>query len=94
VKRFLKAKGDSVKKASKQLKACLAWRESVITGIFHNKFFLLSPSPLHLLNSFFLQKLFPVAKTSRLLFLFSLAKESCFSLLFNQTDVKVKRTPL
>ncbi|KHN15775.1 Primary amine oxidase [Glycine soja] len=30
VKRFLKAKGDSVKKASKQLKACLAWRESVI----------------------------------------------------------------
>ncbi|WVY97903.1 hypothetical protein V8G54_030054 [Vigna mungo] len=31
VKRFLKAKGDSVKKASKQLKACLAWRESVIT---------------------------------------------------------------
>ncbi|KAH1230854.1 hypothetical protein GmHk_10G030215 [Glycine max] len=31
VKRFLKAKGDNVKKAAKQLKACLAWRESVIT---------------------------------------------------------------
>nr|KYP75030.1 CRAL-TRIO domain-containing protein C23B6.04c [Cajanus cajan] len=31
VRRFLKAKGDSVKKAAKQLKACLAWRESVIT---------------------------------------------------------------
>ncbi|ERN20368.1 SEC14 cytosolic factor [Amborella trichopoda] len=31
IERFLKAKGDSVKKAAKQLKACLAWRESIGT---------------------------------------------------------------
>ncbi|CAK9150852.1 unnamed protein product [Ilex paraguariensis] len=31
VERFLKAKGDSVKKAAKQLRACLTWRESIGT---------------------------------------------------------------
>ncbi|KAF9621267.1 hypothetical protein IFM89_018484 [Coptis chinensis] len=31
VERFLKAKGDNVKKASKQLRACLSWRESIGT---------------------------------------------------------------
>ncbi|KAF5452516.1 hypothetical protein F2P56_027503 [Juglans regia] len=31
VERFLKAKGDSVKKAAKNLRACLAWRESIGT---------------------------------------------------------------
>ncbi|CAH9086215.1 unnamed protein product [Cuscuta epithymum] len=29
VERFLKAKGDNVKKAAKQLRGCLAWRESL-----------------------------------------------------------------
>lgn len=33
VERFLKTKGDNVKKAVKQLRACLSWRESV--GIEH-----------------------------------------------------------
>ncbi|KAA8527608.1 hypothetical protein F0562_034997 [Nyssa sinensis] len=31
VELFLKAKGDSVKKAAKQLRACLSWRESIGT---------------------------------------------------------------
>ncbi|KAJ4957173.1 hypothetical protein NE237_013956 [Protea cynaroides] len=31
VERFLKAKGDSVKKAAKHLRACLSWRESIGT---------------------------------------------------------------
>ncbi|XP_059632510.1 uncharacterized protein LOC132275124 [Cornus florida] len=31
VERFLKAKGNSVKKATKQLRACLSWRESIDT---------------------------------------------------------------
>ncbi|TKY71179.1 Random slug protein 5 [Spatholobus suberectus] len=31
VERFLKAKGDNVKRAAKQLRACLSWRESVGT---------------------------------------------------------------
>ncbi|BBN68539.1 Sec14p-like phosphatidylinositol transfer family protein [Prunus dulcis] len=31
VERFLKAKGDSVKKAAKQLRACLSWRQSIGT---------------------------------------------------------------
>ncbi|XP_015888175.3 uncharacterized protein LOC107423164 [Ziziphus jujuba] len=31
VERFLKTKGDSVKKAAKQLRACLSWRESIGT---------------------------------------------------------------
>ncbi|XP_057958659.1 uncharacterized protein LOC131151432 [Malania oleifera] len=31
VERFLKAKGDSVKKAARQLRACLSWRESIGT---------------------------------------------------------------
>lgn len=31
VERFLKAKGDNVKKATKQLRACLCWRESIGT---------------------------------------------------------------
>ncbi|GMJ01871.1 hypothetical protein like AT1G05370 [Hibiscus trionum] len=31
VERFLRAKGDNVKKAAKQLRACLAWRESIGT---------------------------------------------------------------
>ncbi|XP_054806457.1 uncharacterized protein LOC129309103 [Prosopis cineraria] len=31
VERFLKAKGDNVKKAAKQLRACLSWRESIGT---------------------------------------------------------------
>lgn len=31
VKRFLKVKGDNVKKAAKQLRACLSWRESIVT---------------------------------------------------------------
>ncbi|KAL5712644.1 hypothetical protein ACHQM5_014792 [Ranunculus cassubicifolius] len=31
VERFLKAKGDNVKKATKQLRACLSWRESIGT---------------------------------------------------------------
>lgn len=34
VERFLKAKGDSVKKAAKQLRACLSWRQSIGTGSF------------------------------------------------------------
>ncbi|XP_047174003.1 phosphatidylinositol/phosphatidylcholine transfer protein SFH6-like [Vigna umbellata] len=29
VERFLKAKGDNVKRAAKQLRACLSWRESI-----------------------------------------------------------------
>lgn len=33
VERFLKAKGDNVKRAAKQLKACLSWRETI--GIEH-----------------------------------------------------------
>ncbi|KAK3042144.1 hypothetical protein RJ639_001264 [Escallonia herrerae] len=33
VKRFLKCKGESVKKAAKQLRACLSWRESI--GVEH-----------------------------------------------------------
>lgn len=33
VERFLKAKGDNVKKAAKHLRACLSWRESIGTGI-------------------------------------------------------------
>ncbi|TQD81149.1 hypothetical protein C1H46_033294 [Malus baccata] len=36
VERFLKAKGDSVKKAAKQLRACLSWRQSVGTGFFRS----------------------------------------------------------
>ncbi|XVF38212.1 hypothetical protein REPUB_Repub20aG0081000 [Reevesia pubescens] len=31
IERFLKAKGDNVKKAAKQLRACLSWRESIGT---------------------------------------------------------------
>ncbi|KAK6929968.1 CRAL-TRIO lipid binding domain [Dillenia turbinata] len=31
VERFLKAKGESVKKAAKQLRACLSWRDSIGT---------------------------------------------------------------
>ncbi|PQQ06037.1 uncharacterized protein Pyn_01664 [Prunus yedoensis var. nudiflora] len=31
VERFLKAKGDSVKKAAKQLRACLSWRQNIGT---------------------------------------------------------------
>lgn len=31
VERFLKAKGDNVKKATKHLRACLSWRESIFT---------------------------------------------------------------
>ncbi|KAG5554744.1 hypothetical protein RHGRI_012336 [Rhododendron griersonianum] len=31
VERFLKSKGDNVKKAAKQLRACLSWRESIGT---------------------------------------------------------------
>ncbi|XP_027362538.1 phosphatidylinositol/phosphatidylcholine transfer protein SFH6-like [Abrus precatorius] len=31
VERFLKAKGDNVKRAAKQLRACLSWRESIGT---------------------------------------------------------------
>ncbi|KAL1296269.1 uncharacterized protein LOC107619250 isoform X1 [Arachis ipaensis] len=31
VKRFLKAKGDNVKKAAKQLRACLSWRDTIVT---------------------------------------------------------------
>ncbi|KAG6432245.1 hypothetical protein SASPL_103820 [Salvia splendens] len=31
VERFLKAKGDHVKKAAKQIRACLAWRDSIGT---------------------------------------------------------------
>ncbi|XP_057427682.1 uncharacterized protein LOC130720983 [Lotus japonicus] len=30
VKRFLKAKGDNVKKAAKQLRTCLSWRETIV----------------------------------------------------------------
>ncbi|XLR38735.1 hypothetical protein S83_023395, partial [Arachis hypogaea] len=33
VKRFLKAKDDNVKKAAKQLRACLSWRDTIATGI-------------------------------------------------------------
>ncbi|XLU81165.1 hypothetical protein S245_004585, partial [Arachis hypogaea] len=33
VKRFLKAKGDNVKKAAKQLRACLSWRDTIVTEI-------------------------------------------------------------
>ncbi|KAK9287715.1 hypothetical protein L1049_016154 [Liquidambar formosana] len=32
VERFLRAKGDSVKKAAKHLRACLSWRENIGTG--------------------------------------------------------------
>ncbi|CAL5209697.1 unnamed protein product [Lathyrus oleraceus] len=31
VKRFLKMKGDNVKKAGKQLRACLSWRDTIVT---------------------------------------------------------------
>lgn len=32
MERFLRAKGDSVRKAAKHLRACLSWRESIGTG--------------------------------------------------------------
>lgn len=32
VERFLRSKGDSVRKAAKHLRACLSWRESIGTG--------------------------------------------------------------
>lgn len=34
VERFLKAKGDNVKKAAKCLRSCLSWRESIGSGTF------------------------------------------------------------
>jgi len=34
VERFLRAKGESVKKAAKQLRACLTWRDTIGVGIF------------------------------------------------------------
>lgn len=34
LERFLKVKGDNVKKAAKQMRSCLAWRDSIGTGIF------------------------------------------------------------
>lgn len=34
VDRFLRAKGDSVKKAAKHLRACLTWRDTIGIGIF------------------------------------------------------------
>lgn len=36
VERFLKSKGDNVKKAAKQLRSCLAWRDSIGTGNLSN----------------------------------------------------------
>lgn len=33
VERFLKAKNDTVKKAAKQLRNCLSWRDSIGTGL-------------------------------------------------------------
>ncbi|KAF2284190.1 hypothetical protein GH714_019854 [Hevea brasiliensis] len=35
IERFLKAKGDNVKKAAKHLRACLSWRESIGTDFSH-----------------------------------------------------------
>ncbi|KAL5980860.1 hypothetical protein ACLOJK_028780 [Asimina triloba] len=35
VGRFLRAKGDSVKKAAKHLRSCLSWRDSIGTGTEH-----------------------------------------------------------
>ncbi|GKE75133.1 CRAL-TRIO domain-containing protein [Tanacetum coccineum] len=32
--RFFRAKGDSVKKAAKQIRACLSWRENLGVGMF------------------------------------------------------------
>lgn len=46
VERFLKSKGDNVKKAVKQLRACLSWRESIGIGK------LLSHTNSHFKNSF------------------------------------------
>ncbi|KAF8394404.1 hypothetical protein HHK36_020612 [Tetracentron sinense] len=53
VERFLKARGDSVKKAAKHLRACLSWRDSISTGtisrssfhpLFHRRISLSVPS--------------------------------------------------
>jgi hypothetical protein len=52
VERFLRAKGDNVKKAAKHLRACLSWRESIGTGTITLHFF------SHLL--LFLQKVFSI----------------------------------
>lgn len=45
VERFLKVKGENVKKAAKQLRNCLAWRDSLGTGnifvFFFNYFFII-----------------------------------------------------
>jgi len=66
VERFLRAKGDSVKKAAKHLRACLSWRESTGTGIitsislFHILLFIqknllsICSLPLSFLQPFFL----------------------------------------
>lgn len=34
MERFLKAKGENVKKAVKSLRACLSWRDSIGIGTF------------------------------------------------------------
>ncbi|XLS90287.1 hypothetical protein HN51_066295, partial [Arachis hypogaea] len=41
VERFLKQNGDNVKRAAKQLKSCLSWRDSIGTGTYYS---LLSPN--------------------------------------------------
>ncbi|XLS55585.1 hypothetical protein HN51_005340 [Arachis hypogaea] len=38
VERFLKQKGDNVKRAAKQLKSCLSWRDSIGTDTYYSLF--------------------------------------------------------
>lgn len=41
VDRFLTSKGDNVKKAAKQLRACLSWRESIGIGMVPHPMFII-----------------------------------------------------
>lgn len=38
VERFLKVRGENVKKAAKQLRACLSWRDSISIGTNNNNY--------------------------------------------------------
>lgn len=62
VERFLKAKGDSVKKTAKVLRACLSWRNTVGTGNSTTDYYkpnpLVSSRPHFFLNEYWLVFLF------------------------------------
>lgn len=82
MKRFLKMKGDNVKKAGKQLRACLSWRDTIVTGIM----FFSSSSSLT-------RKVFsPVVKTTPFsLFVFSRQRKRIL-LFFSSFELSVKVT--